>query len=149
MRLNTRGRYAVAALADLVVHGHSGPVPVADMARRCGLSRGYLEQLFVRLRRAGLVRSARGKSGGYELALPPEQISIGQVIAAVDPGLRTLLAAATCPDAACPELSDCPADALCSAFERHVAGFFGGITLADLCARRLNQRQGAAVTVAA
>ena len=84
MRLTTKGRYAVTAMLDLALHTQDGPVAVADVALRQDISLAYLEQLFGRLRRAGLVNSVRGPGGGYALAMAPSAIAIADVIAAVD-----------------------------------------------------------------
>lgn len=84
MRLTTKGRYAVTAMLDLALHYEQGPIVLADIAGRQGISLSYLEQLFVRLRRGGLVKSARGPGGGYRLGRPMEEISVAEVIRAVD-----------------------------------------------------------------
>ena len=84
MKLTTRGRYAVTAMLDLAIHRDSGPVPLAEIASRQGISLAYLEQLFSQLRRRALVRSVRGPGGGYSLARPAAEISVADVISAVD-----------------------------------------------------------------
>ncbi len=84
MRLTTKGRYAVTAMLDLALHHAQEPIALADIARRQGISLSYLEQLFARLRKQGLVDSARGPGGGYRLGRPPAEISIANVIQAVD-----------------------------------------------------------------
>ncbi|TVS19050.1 MAG: Rrf2 family transcriptional regulator [Gammaproteobacteria bacterium] len=84
MRLTTRGRYAVTAMLDLALHGTEGPVTLAEIATRQNISLAYLEQLFARLRRHGLVRSVRGPGGGYRLAEAGLQISVVDIIDAVD-----------------------------------------------------------------
>ncbi|MEA2739376.1 MAG: Rrf2 family transcriptional regulator, iron-sulfur cluster assembly transcription factor [Acetobacteraceae bacterium] len=88
MQLSTKGRYAVMAMVDLAlreVPGHPAElICVADIAQRQQLSQSYLEQLFGKLRRANLVRSARGPGGGYRLARPPAEIAIADIVAAVD-----------------------------------------------------------------
>lgn len=84
MRLSTKGRYAVMAMADLVVADVGKPVPLADVAQRQEISLSYLEQLFGRLRRAGLVSSVRGPGGGYRLARPMNEVTVADIIAAVD-----------------------------------------------------------------
>ena len=84
MRLTTRGRYAVTAMLDLALNAAPKPVPLGDIAERQGISLAYLEQLFARLRRGGLVVSVRGPGGGYRLSEPLEAISIARIIAAVD-----------------------------------------------------------------
>lgn len=84
MRLTTRGRYAVTAMLDLAIHAETGPVSLAEVAERQGISLSYLEQLFTRLRREGLVASVRGPGGGYRLSRPAPEISIADVIGAVN-----------------------------------------------------------------
>jgi Rrf2 family iron-sulfur cluster assembly transcriptional regulator len=84
MKLSTKGRYAMVALADLALQGADEPVSLSDIARRQDLSLPYLEQLFVKLRRADLVESVRGPGGGYRLARPASEIRIAQVLGAVD-----------------------------------------------------------------
>ena len=84
MRLSTKGRYSVTTIMDLALHQDRGPVALADISRRQNLSLSYLEQLFAQLRRHGLVRGVRGPGGGYCLARSPEEISIADVILAVE-----------------------------------------------------------------
>ncbi|MBP0445238.1 Rrf2 family transcriptional regulator [Roseomonas sp. SSH11] len=87
MRLSTRGRYAVTALTEMArrdAEGSGAPVALAEIAGAQGLSVAYLEQLFARLRRAGLVRSARGPGGGYRLTRPASAISVAEVVEAVE-----------------------------------------------------------------
>lgn len=84
MRLTTRGRYAVTAMLDLALHYDRGPVSLAEIADRQGISQSYLEQLFARLRRNGLVDGLRGPGGGYKLGRPSTAISVADVIDAVN-----------------------------------------------------------------
>ena len=84
MRLTTKGRYAVTAMLDLALHAAVGPVSLADISERQGISISYLEQLFAKLRRNGLVRSVRGPGGGYQLSRDSDDIDVAAVIAAVD-----------------------------------------------------------------
>ena len=90
MKLSTKGRYAVVALADLAAASAGTMVSLAEISRRQDLSLPYLEQLFVKLRRAGLVTSVRGPGGGYRLARAPEAIRISEVMAAVDETVSAL-----------------------------------------------------------
>lgn len=90
MKLSTKGRYAVTALADIAISGVSRPVTLAEVSERQDISLAYLEQLFVRLRRAGLVDSVRGPGGGYTLARPAGNIRISDVMAAVDERLNAM-----------------------------------------------------------
>jgi len=84
MRLTSKGRYAVTAMLDLALHVQDGPVTLAGISERQGISLSYLEQLFTRLRKQGLVSSTRGPGGGYSLSRPAGDITVSQVVAAVD-----------------------------------------------------------------
>lgn len=84
MRLTTKGRYAVTAMLDLAINQNTGPIRLAAISSRQGISLSYLEQLFAHLRRCGLVKSVRGPGGGYQLRRDAGAISIAEVIAAVN-----------------------------------------------------------------
>lgn len=84
MRLTTKGRYAVTAMLDLAIHYKNGPITLADISKRQGISLSYLEQLFSRLRKNGLVDSARGPGGGYRLSRNASEICVADVVTAVD-----------------------------------------------------------------
>ena len=90
MRLTNRGRYAVTAIADLAIHGKLMPVSLADISIRQDIPISYLGQLFMSLRTGGLVKSQRGPNGGYRLAKDSSEISIVDVINAVDEKINTL-----------------------------------------------------------
>ncbi len=89
MRLTTKGRYAVTAMLDLALHQGQGPITLADIAERQGISLSYLEQLFARLRKRALVASVRGPGGGYSLGRDAAQIFVAEVITAVDESVDT------------------------------------------------------------
>ena len=89
MRLTTKGRYAVTAMLDLALHHEKGPITLADIAERQGISLSYLEQLFSRMRKKGLVYSVRGPGGGYSPARATDEISIAEIITAVDESVDT------------------------------------------------------------
>jgi len=84
MRLSTKGRYGVTAMMDLAIHDNAGPVTLADISQCQGISLSYLEQLFSKLRKSGLVEGVRGPGGGYRLSRKADQISIADIISAVD-----------------------------------------------------------------
>jgi len=141
MQLSTRGRYAVMAMAELAareasaVGGCCRPVCLSEIAARQRLSLPYLEQLFARLRRAGLVRSARGPGGGYSLARPADCLAIAEILAAVregGPGGEVEGSA----DADCA----CRTHTLWIELGRQIQLFLQGITLADLLAGRVAGR---------
>ena len=90
MKLSTKGRYAMIALTDLANQGGDRLVSLSEISERQGISLAYLEQLFVKLRRAQIVESVRGPGGGYRLALPTEGIRVSDVLAAVDETLDAL-----------------------------------------------------------
>jgi Rrf2 family transcriptional regulator, iron-sulfur cluster assembly transcription factor len=90
MKLSTKGRYAVTALADIALNGDARPVTLADISERQDISLAYLEQLFVRLRRAGIVESVRGPGGGYLLAIAPGEMRIADIMVAVDERLNAM-----------------------------------------------------------
>jgi len=87
MKLTTKGRYAVTAMLDLSLHSDHGPVSLLEISDRQSISLSYLEQLFSKLRRQGLVNSMRGPGGGYSLSRTPDEIAISSIIMAVDENL--------------------------------------------------------------
>jgi len=133
MRLTTKGRYAVTAALDLALHGEAGPVNLADISRRQGISQAYLEQLFGKLKRAGVVGSARGPGGGYRLASIPERVSVSDIIGAVGEGMD----ATRCGGAGdCQDGEVCLTHELWSDLSQQIDFFLSRITLASLLQRR-------------
>jgi Rrf2 family iron-sulfur cluster assembly transcriptional regulator len=141
MELSTRGRYAVMAMVDLAARERRGaccgPVCLADIAARQRLSLSYLEQLFGRLRRAGLVTSNRGPGGGYRLARPAETVAIADVVAAVNERIRATRCQAGepgCLAGAGPDggTGRCQTHDLWFELGRQIALFLEGVTLADV-----------------
>ena len=133
MRLTTRGRYAVTAMLDLALHDNAGPIALADIARRQEISLTYLEQLFARLRRRGLVQSARGPGGGYRLGRPALELSVADVIAAVDERVD----ATRCGGKQnCQGSQRCLTHDLWEDLSHQIQGFLSQITLAELMSRR-------------
>ena len=133
MRLTTKGRYAVTAMLDLALHHDQGPVTLADIARRQGISLSYLEQLFSQLRRRGLVQSTRGPGGGYRLGRGAEEIAVVDVIGAVDESVDATR---------CGGMENCQGEARCLTHDlwhdlsRQIHDFLSGIDLAQLVERR-------------
>ena len=133
MRLTTKGRYAVTAMLDLALSAQEGPVPLADISERQGISLSYLEQLFAKLRRGDLVHSVRGPGGGYQLAHKPENIQIVQVIDAVDESVD----ATRCQGVGdCQGGDECLTHRLWCDLSKQIHDFLSGISLADLVARQ-------------
>ncbi|NIR61605.1 MAG: Fe-S cluster assembly transcription factor [Gammaproteobacteria bacterium] len=133
MKLTTKGRYAVTAMLDLAMHHDGGPVPLADISRRQAISLSYLEQLFTRLRRRGLVRSTRGPGGGYSLDRPPEAVTVADVITAVDEAVDTTRCRG---EANCQDGRRCLTHELWTDLAAQIYGFLRGITLGQLMARQ-------------
>lgn len=129
MRLTTKGRYAVTAMLDLALHYNEGPITLADISQRQGISLSYLEQLFSRLRKQELVDSTRGPGGGYRLSRDANEIAVADVITAVDEKVETTR---------CGGLSNCQDDEQCLTHElwtdlsQQIHGFLMGISLGDL-----------------
>ena len=132
MRLTTKGRYAVTAMLDIALHAGERPTPLADIADRQGISQPYLEQLFGRLKRAGLVDSVRGPGGGYRLRQAPEAISVADVVGAVGEGVD----ATRCGGAGdCQDGQVCLTHELWSDLSMQIHLFLSRITLAGLVHR--------------
>lgn len=89
MRVTSKGRYAVTAMLDVALHSGKGPVPLAEISERQGISLSYLEQLFSRLRKHELLASVRGPGGGYFLGRDSDQIAVGAIITAVNESVDT------------------------------------------------------------
>ncbi len=106
MRLSTRGRYGTRLMVDLAQHYAEGPIPLAEIAKRQDLSAKYLEQLIILLKRAGLIRSVRGRRGGYVLARKPEEISVGEIVETLE-GKLAVADCVTEPEL-CYRSPDCP-----------------------------------------
>ncbi len=134
MRLTTKGRYAVTAVLDLAFHEQSGPVSLADISERQGISLSYLEQLFSRLRRNQVVASTRGPGGGYSLARPEDEISMAQIIIAVDESYD----ATSCGGEGNCSGGDyqCLTHDLWKELSDEIHQFLNGITLAEMKSRR-------------
>jgi Rrf2 family transcriptional regulator, iron-sulfur cluster assembly transcription factor len=141
MHLSTKGRYAVMAMVDLARSGGERAVSLADIAARQEISLAYLEQLFARLRRAGLVQSVRGPGGGYRLAQPATATSVGAVVRAVDEPLEVTRCASHGGAMGClAGGAKCLTHDLWEALEQEIDGFLGRVSLADVVERRVRPR---------
>jgi Rrf2 family transcriptional regulator, iron-sulfur cluster assembly transcription factor len=131
VELNTKGRYAVMAMADLAKYAGGDALPLSAIAERQQISLAYLEQLFSKLRRAGLVESARGRSGGYRLGRPAASISVAEIMAAVDEGVRMTRCHGE--DATpCVAGQRCLTHGLWDALGEEIAAFLEAITLREV-----------------
>ncbi len=133
MRLTTKGRYAVTAMLDLAIHHGNGPITLADIAQRQGISLSYLEQLFSRLRKRSLVSSVRGPGGGYSLARDADAINVAEVISAVDENVDTT----RCHGANnCQNNQRCLTHDLWHDLSTRIYDYLNGISLQELMNRR-------------
>ncbi|WP_026052651.1 Fe-S cluster assembly transcriptional regulator IscR [Gayadomonas joobiniege] len=129
MRLTSKGRYAVTAMLDVALHSTQGPVPLADISERQDISLSYLEQLFARLRKQGVVASVRGPGGGYRLGREMADISIAQIINAVDESVD----ATRCQGkAGCQGGAQCLTHSLWSDLSDRITSFLNDISLQEL-----------------
>ena len=129
MKLTSKGRYAVTAMLDVALHQAVGPVCLADISERQDISLSYLEQLFSKLRKAGLVYSVRGPGGGYQLASEPVEISVGAVIAAVN---DSVVATKCKGDKPCSPHGRCLTHSLWNDFSKKMQQFLDSVTLGEL-----------------
>jgi Rrf2 family iron-sulfur cluster assembly transcriptional regulator len=140
VRLTTKGRYAVTAMLDLAFHSQIKPVTLTDIAARQTISLSYLEQLFARLRRAGMVKGVRGPGGGYKLCRKTSDINIAEIIAAVNEPLDSTKCGG---EANCQKDQACLTHDLWMGLSEQIRNYLKSISLADLLER--NQVQEVAM----
>ncbi|MEM8844689.1 MAG: Fe-S cluster assembly transcription factor [Pseudomonadota bacterium] len=128
MKLNTKGRYAVTAMFDVAIHQKDGPVSLSDISGRQGISLSYLEQLFSRMRRSGIVNSTRGPGGGYRLAGEAKDIAIADIISAVDENVDATRCGGS---EGCQNHQRCLTHDLWEDLSSQIHVFLSGITLED------------------
>jgi Rrf2 family transcriptional regulator, iron-sulfur cluster assembly transcription factor len=137
MRLSTKGRYAVMAMVDLAQHGHGGPVSLAEIAERQEISLSYLEQLFAKLRRSGLVRSVRGPGGGYLLAHPRDETRIADIILAVDEPMHAVRCSPGAAIGCRGDRSRCLTHDLWEELSNQIHLYLSSVSLGDVCEKRV------------
>ncbi|MGD0083906.1 MAG: Rrf2 family transcriptional regulator [Acidimicrobiales bacterium] len=136
MKVSTRGDYASRALLSLALRaGETSPTSVRDIAERTGLPQPYLEQILLALKGAGLVRSKRGVGGGYVLARPPEQITLGQIVSAVDGPIMAGDFGQPHENGACDHEGQCVLLSVWSEVGEHMRHHLDSFTLADMVNR--------------
>lgn len=136
MRVSTRGDYASRALLSLALHDEeSGPTSVRDIAERTGLPQPYLEQILLSLKGAGIVTSKRGVGGGYVLTRPPDELTLGEIVAAVDGPIVAGDFGAPHEDGACDHEGQCALLAVWAEVGHHMADHLASYTLADMVDR--------------
>ena len=133
MKLNTKGRYAVTAMFDVAIHQKNGPVSLSEISGRQGISLSYLEQLFSRMRRSGLVKSIRGPGGGYHLAREANDIAIADIISSVDENVDATRCGG---NEGCQNHQRCLTHDLWEDLSSQIHLFLSGITLEDAINRQ-------------
>ena len=132
MKLTTKGRYAVMAMADLALFRDKGPTSLTDISIRQNISLAYLEQIFIKLKQVNLVKSVRGAKGGYVLDTSPEEIKISNIISAVDEEIKTLNCKKESKKGCNNKNSKCITHNLWDQLDQHINSFFEKVKLQDL-----------------
>ena len=132
MKLTTKGRYAVMAMADLAQFKDNGPISLTDISLRQNISLAYLEQIFIKLKQENLVKSVRGAKGGYVLETSPEEIRISNIISAVDEEIKTLNCKKESKKGCNNKSSKCITHNLWDQLDQHINSFFEKVKLQDL-----------------
>lgn len=145
MKLSTRGDYAVRALLELCAHEDDRPLPLSSIAERTAIPSKYLEQILMRLRSIGVVTGKRGAGGGYRLARSPRDVTVGEIVRAMDGPLAPTLCASTtahapCPTYRCPDESSCVMRDLWLEVRDAISAVVDRTTFADLASRLADQR---------
>ncbi len=133
MKLTTKGRYAVTAMLDLALHGNTKPVSLAEISARQEISLSYLEQLFSRLRKSGLVKSTRGPGGGYRVARELSAVAVAEIIGAVDESVDATQCAGK---ENCHSHGRCLTHDLWTGLSEQIEEFLSGVSLQDLIDRQ-------------
>ena len=132
MKLTTKGRYAVMAMADLALFKDKGPTSLTDISLRQNISLAYLEQIFIKLKNKNLVRSVRGAKGGYVLQNSPDEIKISNIISAVNEEVKMLNCKKDSKKGCNNKLSKCITHNLWDQLDQHINNFFEKVKLQDL-----------------
>jgi len=140
MKLTSRGRYAVMALADLAKFNSANPVSLRDISLRQGISLDYLEQIFFKLKKNNIVKSTRGTRGGYVLAKNPEQIKLANILNAVDEEVKTVQCKKESKKGCNGKTSKCITHNLWDELEIHINHFFEKKNLNDLVNNKIENR---------
>ena len=132
MKLTSKGRYAVMAMADLALYKDKGPTSLTEISLRQNISLAYLEQIFIKLKNNNLVKSVRGAKGGYVLEFSPEEIKISNIISAVDEEVKMLNCKKESKKGCNNKSSKCITHNLWDELDQHINNFFKKVKLQDL-----------------
>ena len=140
MKLTTRGRYAVMALADIAAFDKGNPVPLRDISLRQNISLVYLEQIFSKLKKSNIVKSIRGANGGYVLTEEPEKVKLSKVFLAVDESIKTVQCKKESKKACNGKSTKCITHNLWDELEIYINEFFSKKSLKDLINQNIEKR---------
>ena len=140
MKLNTRGRYAVMALADMAKFDNKNPISLRDVSLRQNISLVYLEQIFSKLKKNNIVKSIRGTNGGYILSKDPEQIKLSSIFSAVEEKIKTVQCKKESKKGCNGKLTKCITHHLWDELEIHINDFFDKKNLGDFLKSNLETR---------
>ena len=140
MKLNSRSRYAVMALADIASFNKQNPISLRDISLRQNISLVYLEQIFSKLKKSNIVKSIRGANGGYVLTRDPEQIKLSNIFSAVDEKVKTLQCKRESKKGCNGKLTKCITHNLWDDLEMHINDFFDKKNLGDILKNNLETR---------
>ena len=138
MKLTSKGRYAVMAMADLASNASIGPVSLTEISFRQNISLAYLEQIFIKLKKNKLVKSSRGATGGYLLEKPASEIKLSNIIFAVDEEVRVLNCKKNSKKGCNNKSTKCITHDLWDELDQHINGFFEKVKLQDLVKQNFN-----------
>ena len=134
MRLSTQSRYGVRAIFDIAYHSEGLETQVKDISRRQGISARYLEQIFQKLRKAGIIGSKRGPSGGYFLSKKPEEITIGEIVRITEGGIDPVLCLNPEDSSQpCDRVGECVTRIIWNEAGKRLKEYFDSVTIKDLC----------------
>ena len=140
MKLTSKGRYAVMAMADLAKNNVERPISIKEISLRQGISVPFLEQIFLKLKKNNLVKSSRGPSGGYVLSKPPEEIKLLSIIRAVDEKIKTVKCKKESKKGCNGKATKCLTHNLWDELETHINNFFDKKSLEDLIKDNIERR---------
>ncbi len=138
MKLTAKGRYAIMAMTDLAAQGPESVVALSEISTRQSISLAFLEQLFGKLRKAGLVESHRGHSGGYSLSEPSETIKLDSIISAVDEDIKLHGCTPEIKQNCTGHTTQCMTHSLWDALEAHIEGFLATVSVADVVSQNID-----------
>ena len=138
MKLTTKGRYAVMAMADLATNDDSSAISLAEISSRQNISLAYLEQIFIKLKNKKLVKSTRGANGGYRLERPASEIKLSYIISAVDEEVKMLNCKKNSKKGCNNKSTKCITHNLWDELDQHINGFFERVKLQDLIKNNFN-----------